>query len=379
MLRLFAHFALGLAFVLGSLSCHGQAIQTVRTDTIATLPSTERYTLVFAGDIMAHGPQIKAAHRGGGAYDFSSSFDSLKRFIASADLAIGNFETTFGGRPFTGYPQFSTPDAMGVALRDAGFDILTTSNNHSADRGKRGITRTLDVLDSLGIAHVGSYRSADERATSSPLIRDLGTIRLAVMAYTYGTNGMPVPHPTLVDTIDRALIARDLARADSLGANYKVVQIHWGNEYERTPSADQRALAQWLHEHGVDAVIGSHPHVVQTSTMLGDSTATDRTFVIYSMGNFISNQRTPAATRGGMLLTLTLEKASDSPRITTMPSYQWVFVAKQDTARRGIYRLLPVDITSEDIPAGIAPHEQADYLAFRRYYRSIPLYTPSSH
>lgn len=328
--------------------------------------------MVFAGDIMAHGPQIKAALRSGGTYDFSPSFDSLRSVISSADLALGNLETTFAGKPYTGYPRFSAPDALATALRDAGFDVLTTSNNHSADRSRLGIVRTLDLLDSLGMAHTGSYRSAQERAERTPLVCRVRGMRIAVLAYTYGTNGLPVPPPAIVDPIDTVLMARDLARVDSLGVDYTVVQIHWGNEYERTPSGMQRHLADWLHRRGVDAIIGSHPHVVQQSELL--SRAGRESFVIYSMGNFISNQRTPAGVRGGMLLSLTLERKSPEAPITTTPSYQWVFVAKQDEAGRGRYCLLPVDLGQEAIPAGIAPGEREDYIAFRTYYRTLPLY-----
>lgn len=360
------------ALLLGS-SCQGKASARIH-DSIPLLVS-EEYTLVFAGDIMAHGPQLRAALRNDGTYDFTASFDSLKPLISRADLAIGNLETTFAGSPYSGYPLFSTPDAMAYALRDVGFDILTTSNNHTADRHARGIVRTLDLLDSLGIAHTGAYRNAIERAASAPLIYPLGRLRLAIMAYTYGTNGMPIPQPTCIDTIDRQQIARDLAHADSLGADYKIVQIHWGNEYERTPSASQRELAQWLHQRGADAIIGSHPHVVQHSAFITDSICQHTSFVIYSLGNFISNQRTPVATRGGMLLTLRLRRESPSARITTTPSYQWVFVNKQTASGRGIYRLLPVDLSSDSIPHLLPRHEATEYRAFRDYYRRIALAT----
>lgn len=323
---------------------------------------------------MAHGPQIKAARTAEGMYDFTSSFDSLASRISSADLAFGNLETTFGGKPYTGYPMFSTPDAMGTALREAGFDVLTTSNNHSADRSALGITRTLDVLDSLGIAHTGSYRSEDERERTAPLMLQLGSLRLAVLAYTYDTNGLTVPEPTLVDGIDTLLMAQDIARADSLGANYKIVQIHWGVEYERAPNREQRALAEWLHRQGVDAIIGSHPHVVQQSEWIEpDSLQSKRSFVIYSLGNFVSNQRKPAATRGGMLLSLTLSRANPTADIVTQPSYQYVFVNKLRPDGRAVYRLLPVDLPKAQVPVPLPRAEQVDLQAFCSYYSTIPL------
>lgn len=342
-------------------------------DSLVCSPSSELYRLVFAGDIMMHGPQIKAGASPQG-YNFSRCFDSVRSVISAADLALGNLETTFGGKPYTGYPMFSSPDQLGQALRDAGFDMLTTSNNHSADRSARGIVRTLDVLDSLGLAHTGSYRSAQERERVSPLIQQLGSIRLAIMAYTYGTNGLSVPKPTLVDRIDTALIARDLERADSLGANYTIVQIHWGDEYAREPNAEQQSLARWLHERGVDAIIGSHPHVAQRSAWLGDSTAREhRTLVVYSLGNFISNQRSPVATRGGLLLSLTLRRDHAQGSIETTPSYRYVFVQKTHPTQGVVYRLLPVELSTCSIGDTLLPHERAELQAFCRYYSSIPL------
>ncbi len=354
-------------------SCQGQQRQNVSIEQDTITDKADSYTLLFVGDIMTHGPQIAAAKRANGAYDFTSSFDRIASILSTADLTIGNLETTFAGKPYKGYPLFSTPDELGHTLKALGFDILTTSNNHSADRGKRGIVRTLDQLDSLGIGHVGSYRDRTHRDSASPLIRDLGGIRLALMAYTYGTNGIPVPEPTWVDPIDTMLIRRDLQRADSLGANYKIVQIHWGEEYQREPNKTQRDLALWLNRQGVDAIIGSHPHVVQRSDTLLDPHSGHKSYVIYSLGNFVSNQRQPAATRGGLILGLRLDRDAGQSKIVTTPSYQWVFVNKQTRDRDSVYRLLPVDITSDLVPEELPSDEATDYRAFCRYYRGITL------
>lgn len=327
--------------------------------------------LVFAGDIMTHGPQIKAADRGHGNYDFTPSFELVRPMIERADLALANLETTFGGTPYRGYPMFSSPSFLGSALKEAGFDILTTANNHSCDRGHYGVVNTIDVLDSLGIRTTGSYRTRAERSQRTPLIIDVRGIKLAVLAYTYGTNGLPIPQPALVDTINLEQISDDLRRADSLGADYKIVQIHWGNEYEKHPSKRQRELAIALARHGVGAVIGSHPHVVQDSEWIEEEGAKMKTFVIYSLGNFISNQTSPAATRGGMLLSLELIRERSTGRWTTQPSYQYVFVQKRTSSGHPIYRLHPVSLDS--IPEGITPSETSDLRAMQRHYKSIQL------
>ena len=327
--------------------------------------------LVFAGDIMTHGPQIKAADQGRGNYDFTPSFELVRPMIERADLALANLETTFGGTPYRGYPMFSSPSSLGSALKEAGFDVLTTANNHSCDRGHYGVVNTIDVLDSLGIRTTGSYRTNAERSQRTPLIVDIRGVKIAVLAYTYGTNGLPIPQPALVDTIDLEQISDDLRRADSLGADYKIVQIHWGNEYEKHPNKRQRELAIALARQGVGAVIGSHPHVVQDSEWIEEEGAKMKTFVIYSLGNFISNQTSPAATRGGMLLSLELIRERSTGRWTTQPSYQYVFVQKRTSSGHPIYRLHPVSLDS--IPEGIPPSETSDLRAMQRHYKSIQL------
>ena len=346
--------------------------QAQQTDTLTeSTQQRDSLQLIFVGDIMTHGPQIRAALIGAGRYDFTPSFALVKEQIQRADLALANLETTFGGTPYSGYPMFSSPTALGEALRDAGFDVLTTANNHSCDRRGYGITHTIDVLDSLGIATTGSYRTPEERPSRTPLIREVHGVKIAILAYTYGTNGLPIPHPALVDTIRREQIASDLRRADSLGADYKIVQIHWGNEYEKNPSRAQRDLALWLSQQGVDAIIGSHPHVVQESAFIESANKSAQVFVIYSMGNFISNQVRPAATRGGMLLTLTLLRDRATGTWTTKPSYQYVFVEKRTPQGKPIYRLRPVSLDS--VPTDLALSEAVDLKAMQRYYKTIPL------
>ena len=368
---------LGVLSILPSLACRGRGSAYAQEHRDSTLTSPEGTNdtlhLVFAGDIMTHGPQIRVALRGDGQYDFRPSFSLVKPLIAEADLAVGNLETTFGGKPYSGYPMFSSPEAFGEALRDAGFDVLTTANNHSCDRGRYGVVHTIDVLDSLGIATTGSYRTREERTSRTPLLVTVKGVKLAILAYTYGTNGLPIPHPALVDTISREQIARDLQRADSLGADYKIVQIHWGNEYERLPNKRQKDLAQWLTDQGVHAIIGSHPHVVQESTFLKrQDTLGDSTFVVYSMGNFISNQITPPGTRGGMLLSLELIRDRAKGSWTTQPHYQYVFVEKRSPRGEAIYRLRPIQL-SDSSYVDLARREALDLQALQRYYRSISL------
>ncbi len=271
--------------------------------------------LIFAGDLMGHGPQIKAAQQPDGTYDYSPCFRYVKDYIQSADLAILNLEVTLAGPPYTGYPQFSSPRELAVAARDAGFDIFTTANNHCMDRGRAGLERTLRVLDTLGIPHLGTYRDRDQRDRNHPLIVDAGGIRLALLTYTYGTNGIPAVSPNIVNLIDTAEMARDLRVAREKGADFVITLIHWGIEYAVKANAEQEQTARWLLEHGCDAVIGGHPHVVQNFTLdaIPDNNRHPE-IVVYSMGNLVSNQR-DINTDGGIMIELDLQKTFFSTHV----------------------------------------------------------------
>lgn len=264
--------------------------------------------IIFAGDIMGHGPQINAARQADGSYDYEPSFRYVRDYIQSADLAVANLEVTLAGPPYTGYPQFSSPVALVAAASAAGFDILTTANNHCMDRGPAGLRRTLDSLDALGIPHLGTYRDTASRQAEHPLMVDRCGIRLALLCYTYGTNGIEVHPPQVVNMIDTVAMLRDLQEAHNRGADYVITLIHWGIEYQTTANADQRQTARWLLEHGCDAVIGGHPHVVQDFTY--DAILVNARYpepVVYSMGNYVSNQR-DVNCDGGIMVELNLEK-----------------------------------------------------------------------
>ena len=181
--------------------------------------------IIFAGDLMGHTPQHKAALKTDGSYDYTPCFRYVRDYIRSADLAILNLEVTLAGPPYTGYPQFSSPRELAVAAKEAGFDIFTTANNHCMDRGKAGLERTLRVLDTLGIPHLGTYRDRQQRDQEHPLIVNRNGIRLALLTYTYGTNGIPAVSPNVVNLIDTADMARDLAVARLRGADFIITLL----------------------------------------------------------------------------------------------------------------------------------------------------------
>ncbi|MCM1151928.1 MAG: CapA family protein [Alistipes sp.] len=250
-----------------------------------TTPAPVTVKLLFSGDVMQHLPQVDAARRAEG-FDYAATFAAVKPRFRAADLAVVNLETTLTrSSRYTGYPMFRSPAALADALADAGVDVATLANNHCCDGGCTGIRTTVGELDRCGIRHTGAFADSLDRAARHPLFVACRGVRFAFLNYTYGTNGLPVPDGTLVNLIDTLRMAGDLAAVSRDSVDCVVVCMHWGNEYERLPNASQRRLAGFLRRHGADLIVGHHPHVVQPYE--ADSTHV----VLYSLGNFVSNQR----------------------------------------------------------------------------------------
>ena len=265
------------------------------------VPTDSLVSLVFAGDVMGHKLQIEMAYDSAtGQYDYSGCFRYVESYLKEADLACANLEVTLGGPPYKGYPCFSSPDALLYAVQDAGFDLLFTANNHVLDRGKKGVERTIKMLDSVGMPHTGSYVDSASRQTSYPLIMDVKGLKVGFVNATYGTNGIKEKAPNIVNKLDTLQLARDLERLDEMGADLKVAVLHWGIEYEPKGNKRQQRYAQSLANHGADLIIGGHPHVVQNADTVFDASGKP-VVVYYSMGNFISNQKR-LLTKGGIMV-----------------------------------------------------------------------------
>lgn len=285
-----------------------------------------RVTLVFTGDVMGHDSQINAAYDAvSKSYDYHHNYEFVAPYIQQADVAITNLEVTLAGPPFKGYPQFSSPDHLAVALEKAGFDVVIKANNHALDRGKNGLTRTYNVLDTMGFMQAGTYPSAEKRALEHPLIFEKNGIKIALLNYTYGTNGIKATGGVVVNMIEPEIIKEELAVAKQHEPDFIIATMHWGNEYEREENATQQNLAKMLFENGVHLIVGSHPHVVQPIKKYGEDKV-----VAYSLGNYISNQR-KKYTDGGIMLEVTIEKDSTG---TEIEDYQylatWVYKNYQD-------------------------------------------------
>lgn len=252
----------------------------------------ETITLKAVGDIMAHQIQNQYAQsKGGGSYDFTDSFTYVKDFISDADISIGNYETTTNPNlDYAGYPRFNTPPAYIEAIKDAGFDVLATANNHSLDTEVEGLLTTIDHIEENGLDHVGTKRDESERI----LIKDVNGIKLAFLSYTYGANG----RENLVQVreeveelnyLNDEQIETDIRTAKARGADFVIVYPHWGIEYQSSPDQRQIELGRNMIEWGADLVIGNHPHVVQPYEYVETSDGR-KGFIAYACGNFISFQ-----------------------------------------------------------------------------------------
>lgn len=282
-------------------------------------------SLIFMGDIMGHDSQIQSAFEPKtSTYNYEDVFNKVSHIIEKADFSIANLEVTLAGKPYTGYPQFSSPDELAVACKNSGIDVLVTANNHSCDRGKNGILRTIQVLDSLEIHHTGTFKDAIDRDKNNLLILNKNNIKVGILNYTYGTNGLSIPTPTIVNLIDTSIILHDIKKSREASIDKLIVMLHWGEEYQSQPSKTQIELAEFLFKNGVDIIVGSHPHVLQRMEYSSKTENEDEHLIAYSLGNFVSNQRTRKRD-GGAMLKLTLIKKNNDTDISNMGFYlTWV-------------------------------------------------------
>lgn len=242
--------------------------------------------LLFIGDVMMHTEQLNRARNGNG-YDFSGYFDNISRLISASDLSIANMEFAVGLEPYTGYPCFSAPYEIIKEAADSGIDIMLSANNHICDKGSKGLAATLEAFSSLndshGTLHTGAYNDSASQDRNYPLIVERNGIKIAILNFTYGTNGIPVPKPFKVNRTDTTEILSAILRAEKAGADIIIATPHWGDEYKLHHNKSQERLAEWLISKGVDAIVGTHPHTPQELELI------DGKPVFYSLGNYISN------------------------------------------------------------------------------------------
>ena len=325
-----------------------QSKETTTETPTEVVPEDITIKMTVIGDIMCHNTQYTDAYNiSTKKYDFSYVLEDVKNKLSQSDITVGNLETTFAGAKvgYSSYPTFNTPETLGNALKDAGVDVLSTANNHCMDKGYSGLVSTIEELDEIGIDHMGTYDS--EESSNEILVKDVNGIKIAFLAYTYGTNGISVPKDKsyAVNLIDKDKIKNDLDAAKALDVDLISVSMHWGTEYRQTPTDEQEELADFLFENGADIILGSHPHVLEKmekrTIKLGDGSTKDG-FIIYSLGNFMSGQYYDY-TRQSIILDLQITKHGDGKISIDSATYTPIYMYKSSSGSKQRYLVMDIE------------------------------------
>ncbi|NLL27883.1 MAG: CapA family protein [Bacteroidales bacterium] len=320
--------------------------------------SSEKDSVTFwvTGDAMMHMPQYKAAlNHETGLTEFDSCFTLIRPILNKADVRMVNFETTLAGKPYSGFPRFSAPKEFPDALCRAGFNLFLFANNHCNDKGKAGILGNINYADSVKIWHTGIFKDSADRKSRYPLMLNINNWKIAVLNYTYGTNGFTEPKPLVINRIDSTQILKDILTAKLYNADAILAAMHWGEEYQHKQNFKQKQIASFLLENGVDVIIGSHPHIVQPIELVTPIGSMNEKLVIWSLGNFISNQN-DQYTDAGLLVGFTLKKDLHNKTIVSnvkyVPLYRMRFLSKKPG-----YFMMPGILTEKNIDSWLPNSE----------------------
>lgn len=333
------------------------AIRAESEPVLAPAPAPQKAeTLVITavGDIMMHDTEIKAGYRNTeGSYDYSSFFQYVSPLLKASDLVIGNLETPLAGKSarYTGYPLFNAPEILAKNLKEAGFNIVSTANNHCLDRGEKGLLSTLRHLDEAGLQHAGTYANPEEK--DKLLTLDIKGVKIAFLSYTFGSNGISLPatSPAAVNYLEPEQIEKDIAKAQVSGAKLIILALHFGQEYQPYPNAQQKQLVQAFFKAGAHVIIGHHPHVLQPPSI-------DSGLVFYSLGNFVSDQN-GMERKSSVILNLhfTVRPETGEPQLQKA-SYIPIWTHRYLREGRTTFRVLPVEPALTSIQMG-----QNDYFS----------------
>ena len=315
------------------------------------------FTLTSLGDTLCHNTQYWDAYNSKtDEYDFSYVYEDIKNYTLSSDITIGSLETTFAGKEkgYSNYPTFNTPDSLATALKDIGVDVVSLAGNHALDYGYNGLCRTIDVFNNIGLSHLGTYKTAEDQ--EKILIKDVNGVKIAFINYTYGTNGIPLPSGKefCVNLIDKDFIKKQINQAKEQNVDMIVACMHWGTEYRITANSEQKDLANFLFENGVDVILGNHPHVLEPmekkTITLQDGTTKD-VFVVYALGNFTADQRAEI-TRDSAILNLTITKNSNGKISIDKVNYIPIYMYKNTTVSTHKFKILDIEKTIKDYEEG---------------------------
>ncbi|API91681.1 capsular polysaccharide biosynthesis protein [Virgibacillus pantothenticus] len=309
-------------------------------------PPKQEITIAAIGDMLIHSQVYEDAKTETG-YNFTPMLKEVKPYLEEATVTVANQETMIGGEELglSSYPAFNSPFAVGDALKAAGVDVVTIANNHTLDRGEKAIQRAIEHWEQIDMMYTGAYKNEADQATLR-VYRTKEGIDVAFLAYTYGTNGIPVPEgkPYLVNLINKERMATEIKKAKQQ-ADVVILNLHFGTEYQMLPNKEQKDLAQFAADQGVHAVIGHHPHVLQPVAWVKGKKG-NRTFVAYSLGNFLSGQDELYRRFGG-ILKFTITKNENEEIKLEKPAFLPTFVKYKNEAD---YQVIPLkNITNNDL------------------------------
>lgn len=329
------------------------------------LEESKRFAITGSGDVLIHGAVYQRARAQGTRerpYDFRPMFRPIRRLVSAAHKGICHLEVPLSrdNTNLSSYPNFNAPHQVADGIAFAGFDTCSTASNHSLDQGEAGVRSTIDVLRSYELKYEGTAKT--KRGGRLPSFWYANGVRVGHLSYTYGFNGHTRPDGKwwLANPIEPRRIVRDARLARDKGADFVVVSLHWGTEYQRKPNAQQRDLARFLlKKRPIDLILGHHAHVVQAIKRINGK------FVVYGMGNFLSAQRSPVDTQDGLIVRVKVVEKDGRfkvRRIFFIPT--WV--------EPSTYRILPVaqKLNDPDTPDRLRPHLRASWKRTVRAVRS---------
>lgn len=286
-------------------------------------------TLTAIGDILIHSLVYNAAKKND-SYDFTPMFSEVKPYLESSDLTFANQETMIGGKEMglSTYPLFNSPFELADTLKDTGIDIVSISNNHTLDRGEQAVLNATNYYNKIGLQYTGAYASEEDSKVIRTVKRN--GITFSFLAYTYGTNGIPIPKdkPYIVNLIDLPKMTNDIKLAKEI-SDVVVVSLHFGNEYQRMPSEEQIQIAKHVVGAGADLILGHHPHVLQPMEWV-EADNGRKGFVVYSLGNFLSSQKSIYREIGGIFSVAVHKEVTNGETTITLdnPSFMSTYVSR---------------------------------------------------
>lgn len=337
------------------------SVRSEKTEVSVPEDSVLTVTLCFTGDLMCHSTQFNYANVGADTFDFTGVYKEVKTFLSESDFTVGNLETVVAGKNkgYSGYPYFNAPDDFIYALKDAGFDLLITANNHALDQGWDGVKRTIEIINDNQLYQTGTFVSKEDR--DSVRIFEINSIKIGFLAYSENTNGLPIPKGKdfAINLIDEELIKNDIVKAREKNVDVVLVHLHFGQEYLREPDDYQKQIVNKIIGLGADIIIGGHPHVIQPVNFFKTNNAElDSGFVAYSLGNFVSNQRWRYSD-AGLILNIQISKniLTDSIYIREV-NYLPTWVFKGETEKGREYVILPSQLSNDTTCNYLTKHDK---------------------